>query len=285
MPKGYAVMWGLFTAAYAVWMAVFMPRYVLGSYESELAEMTVDGRFYPNMTGMVGRHWLYPVWVIVSVATLCLFAWYIKKFLYCDKQTGAMKAAAAVLLITGCAFVIVYGFLGEEPFIDKIRYITASMIGLEFPWLFRLWGVLGSASVFINTLYCYRKFGYDNRAGIILGSIGAAAIYMTVNCPSVGVDAMAYFPRPRMIFHWGGALIFAFGGALPVVFFLFGMAKKHRGRFAVTAAVFVALLAVMLVLLFTVGKSAIIENIPMVTAYVLLGAFNFTRYYDKALER
>ena len=150
MPKGYAVLWAVFAAAYGVWMAVFMPKYVLDNYENMPAEMLVDGKVYPNLSGMVGAHWLYPIWVVISVAALLLFIVYFKKFLYCKKQTNAMTVTAAVLLVAGCVFVVVYGFLGEEPFINKVKFVTASMIGLEFPWLFRVWGVLGSASVFIR---------------------------------------------------------------------------------------------------------------------------------------
>ena len=155
------------------------------------------------------------------------------------------------------------------------------MIGLEFPWLFRLWGVLGAASIFINTMYCYKKHGFYSRVGLIMGSIGAAAIYWTVNLPSVGSDPGAYFPRLRMIFHWAGALIFAVGGALPPLIFLFSAAKRYKGKFAVTAAGFLLLLLVMIALLITVGKSAIIENIPMAAAYILLGLLNFTHIYDE----
>lgn len=284
MPKGYAVLWAVFAAAYGVWMTVFMPKYVLDNYENMPAEMLVDGKVYPNLSGMVGAHWLYPLWVVFSVAALLLFIFYLKKFLYCDKQTKAMTVVSAILLVAGCVFVVVYGFLGEEPFINKVKYVTASMIGLEFPWLFRVWGVLGSASVFVNTLYCYRKYGYNSRAGLIAGSIGAFAIFITINCPSVGSDPAPYFPRPRMIGHWAGALIFAVGCAAPVVIFLFSTAKRFKGRFAATAVVFVGLLLVMLVLLITVGKSAIIENIPMVAAYILLFLFNFTHIYDRAVS-
>lgn len=284
MPKGYAVLWAVFAAAYGVWMAVFMPKYVLDNYENMPAEMLVDGKVYSNLSGMVGAHWLYPIWVVISVAALLLFIVYFKKFLYCEKQTNAMTVTAAVLLVAGCVFVVVYGFLGEEPFINKVKFVTASMIGLEFPWLFRVWGVLGSASVFINTLYCYRKYGYNSRAGLIAGSIGAFAIFITINCPSVGSDPAPYFPRPRMLGHWAGALIFAVGCAAPVVIFLFSAAKRFKGRFAVTAVVFAGLLLVMLVLLITVGKSAIIENIPMVAAYILLFLFNFTHIYDRAID-
>ena len=283
VPKGYAVMWVIFAAAYAIWMIFFMPKYVLDNYENMLSEMTIDGKIYGNLSGMVGAHWLYPLWVIFSVASLLLFIFYIKKFLCCEKQTKGMAVAACVILVVGCAFVVGYGFLGEEPFIDKVRYITASMIGMNYPWMFRLWGVLGAASLFINTLYCYRKFNYNSKVGIIAGSIGAVAIYVTVNCPSMGEKALSFFPRPRMVGHWAGALIFAFGCAVPVVLFLFNSAKRLKGKFAVTAVVFVALLLLMLALLIFVGKSAIIENIPMVAAYALLLAFNFTHFYDEAI--
>ncbi|MBR4765354.1 MAG: hypothetical protein IK085_01175, partial [Clostridia bacterium] len=136
MSKGYAVMWAVFAAAYGVWMAVFMPKYVLDNYENIPAESVIDGKFYPDISGMTGAHWLYPLWVVFSVASILLFIFYLKKFLYCEKQTKAMTVSAAIVLVAGCVFVTVYGFLGEEPFINKVKFVTASMIGLEFPWLF-----------------------------------------------------------------------------------------------------------------------------------------------------
>ena len=62
-------------------------------------------------------------------------------------------------------------------------------------------------------------------------------------------------------------------------------ARKEKGRFLFGLIFFAGLLLVMLVLLITVGKSAIIENIPMVAAYILLFMLNFTSFFDKKPEK
>ena len=42
MPKAYAIMWCIFTAAYAIWMVFFMKNLVLNNYES-VETRTMDG--------------------------------------------------------------------------------------------------------------------------------------------------------------------------------------------------------------------------------------------------
>ena len=286
MPKAYAALWGIIAAAYAVWMAFFMREIVLVKYETA-AQRTVDGYLYSDITGMMGRHWLYPVWVVLSVITLLLFIVYIRNILYAEKQGKFAKYFCMAGAVIGCVFVVWYGFLsapnkqGEiADFSDKIKYITASMIGLMHPWLFRAWGVIAAATVFSNTMYCYRKYGFNSRVGIIMGSLGSAAIYLTINCPSMG-DEDKDFSIPRCSVHWAGALLFAVCCAAPLVIFLFSKAKREKGRFLFGLIFFVGLLLVMLVLLITVGKSAIIENIPMVAAYILLFALNFTGFFER----
>ena len=69
-----------------------------------------------------------------------------------------------------------------------------------------------------------------------------------------------------------------------MIIFLFSKGRKEKGRFLGAFILFVALLVVMAVLLVTVGKSAMIENIPMVAAYILLITLNFTDFYEKKAE-
>lgn len=290
MPKGYIFMWAGIAAAYAVWMIFFMKDIVLEKYMTAV-QRTVDGYTYPDITGVMGKEWLYPVWVILSVATLLLFIVYISKILYAEKLTAAIKWICLIGAAFGLVYIVWYGFFdvpnkAGEPasFMDKVKYITASMIGLQYPWHFRGWGVFASATVFMNTMYTYRKFNYNSRLGVILGSIGSAAIYMTINCPSMGDDDKD-FSIPRCSVHWAGALLFAVCCAAPLIIFLFSKAKKEKGKFLGGLLVFGGLLLVMLVLLITVGKSAIIENIPMIAAYVLLMLLNFTGLFEAKAEK
>ena len=52
-------------------------------------------------------------------------------------------------------------------------------------------------------------------------------------------------------------------------------------KYIIATVIFVIILALMLVLLVTVGKSAFIENLPMWVAYILLFIINFTSFFDK----
>ena len=98
-----------------------------------------------------------------------------------------------------------------------------------------------------------------------------------VSVPSMGEEM--HLDSPRCMAHWTGALLFAFCCAAPMVLLLINKARELKGRFMVGLIVFCAILLTMLVLLLTVGKSAIIENIPMQAAYVLLFLLNFTNIF------
>lgn len=278
MPKGYLAMWIAISLAYLIWMVFFMKDIVLVNYAT-VAERTVDGVLHANISGMLGHEWLYPVWVVLSTVCLLMFIFYIKYILYAPQLTKAIKAFCLVGIIFGCVYVTWYGFFGDQPFIEKVKTITASMIGLDFPWHFRGWGVFASMTIFTNTMFAYRRYNYNSKLSVILGSIGSAAIFVTINCPSMGEEM--HLDSPRCMAHWAGALIFAFCCAAPMVILLFSKARKEKGAFLVAFIIFCAILATMLVLLITVGKSAIIENIPMQAAYILLFLLNFTNIFEK----
>lgn len=278
MPNGYLAMWIAISLAYLIWMVFFMKDIVLVNYAT-VAERTVDGVLHANISGMLGHEWLYPVWVVLSTVCLLMFIFYIKNILYAPQLTKAIKAFCLVGIIFGCVYVTWYGFFGDQPFIEKVKTITASMIGLDFPWHFRGWGVFASMTIFTNTMFAYRRYNYNSKLGVILGSIGSAAIFVTINCPSMGEEM--HLDSPRCIAHWAGALIFAFCCAAPMVILLFSKARKEKGAFLAAFIIFCAILATMLVLLITVGKSAIIENIPMQAAYILLFLLNFTNIFEK----
>ena len=182
------------------------------------------------------------------------------------------KLFALVSLVFGCVFITWYGFF-KNPF----EY-TASMIGLDYPWHFKMWGIFAPISIFVNTLYMYRKYDYSNKAGIISGSIGSAAMFVTINVPSAGEELI--LNSLRCMSHWTGALVFAFGCAVPIVMFLVHMAKTRDKRFIVSAVAFCGILLTMLVLLATVGKNGIIESLPMWAVYLLLFLINFTKLFD-----
>ncbi|GEM_PF-134998 len=297
MPKGFVALWTVITAVYAIWMTFFMKDITLGVYlKNPYIGLGDQAYTYPSdITGMAGREWLYPVWVVVSIIFLALFGVYIKKMLFGKEPNKGMKIFCLVSLILGCVFITWYGIFdvnknvdGEfipATFMDKVKYITASMIGLQYPWHFKMWGIFASESVFVNTLYVFRKNNYYSPLCIVLGSLGSAAIFMTINLPSMGEGL--YLNSARCLGHWGGALLFAVLCAAPLVLFLFKKTREKNKKYAIAFFVFAAILGAMLVLLVTVGKSAMIENLPMWAAYAVLFLINFTNVFaeKKAEEK
>ncbi len=285
MIKIYTVMWTVIAAAYGIWMAFFMGwdkyEYIIPT-ESDIllpAEEFIakfDGMLYEPLFTSALTYWL---WVIGSTALLFLYVFFIKKILFAEKLDKVTTVFCAVNLIIGCAFITWYGFLSfPEQFGNILTDVTASMLGLRYPLYFRMWGVLSSLSVFTNVLYMYRKNNYYGKTGIIITSIGCAALFITVNVPSAGLELVM---TARCLSHWASALIFAFFGAAGVIIFLLHKSKQKNVKYIVATVVLGSFLALMLILLVTVGKSAFIENLPMWVVYVLLFMINFTSFFDK----
>ncbi len=285
--KKYTAMWVIIAAVYGLWMAIFMkwdqfewlsPKGYENLSKEEFVKM-FDGMLQTPLFKSPTEFWL---WVVGSTALLLLYAVFIKKILFADKLTKSTTVFCLVNLIVGFAFITYYGFLSyPEQFGNILTDVTASMLGLKYPWRFKMWGALASLSIFTNTLYMYRKNDYYGKTGIIVTSLGCASIYVTVNVPSAGLDLV---PTARCIAHWSTAMIFAFLAAAGIIIFLLHKFKQKDKKYMVATVIFAAILVLMLVLLVTVGKSAFIENLPMWVAYILLFIINFTSFFDKKKE-
>lgn len=285
MMKAYMGLWGAIAVVYGLWMALFMGwdkyPYIIPT-EADMALPAeefiakFDGMLYEPLFSSPVVYW---IWIAASTALLILYAVFIRKILFADKLNKATTVFCAANLIAGFAFITWYGFLSfPEQFGNILTDVTASMLGLRYPWYFRIWGVLASLSIFTNTLYMYRKNNYKGKAGVIVTSLGCAAIFVTVNVPSAGLDLVM---TARCLSHWATALIFAFLGAAGVIIFLLHKFRQKDKKYMAATIIFVAVLILMLVLLVTVGKSAFIENLPMWVAYALLFIINFTSFFDK----
>lgn len=284
MLKIYTGLSGAIAIAYTLWMTIFMKwdqfPYTIPTDEDMLLSADefvakFDGVLFEPLYTNATVYWL---WVIFSAALLFLYAFFIKKILFAEKLTKAITVFCAANLIAGFVFITWYGFLSfPEQFGNILTDVTASMLGLRYPWYFRIWGVLASLSIFTNTLYMYRKNNYKDKAGVIVTLLGCAAIFVTINVPSAGLDLVM---TARCLAHWATALIFAFLGAAGVIVFLFHKSKCKEKKYIIATVFFIFVLALMLVLLVFVGKSAFIENLPMWVAYALLFIINFTSFFE-----
>jgi len=269
---------------YGLWMAIFMRwdqyPYIIPT-EADMLLPAAD--FVAKFDGMLhmplyANAAIYWIWVIASTALLFSYAVFIKKILFAEKITKATTVFCMINLIAGFGFITWYGFLSfPEQFGNILTDVTASMLGLRYPWQFKVWGILASLSIFTNTLYMYRKNNYKGKTGVIVTSLGCASIFATINVPSAGLDLVM---TARCLSHWATALIFAFLGAAGVIIFLLHKSKQKDKKYIFATVFFSVVLVLMLILLATVGKSAFIENLPMWVAYALLFVINFTSFFD-----
>lgn len=270
---------------YGLWMSLFMQwdqfPYIIPTEADMLLPSAdfiakFDGMLHQPLYSSAAVYW---VWVVFSTILLFAYALFIKKILFAKKLTGSITAFCMINLIAGFAFITWYGFLSfPEQFGNILTDVTASMLGLRYPWRFKIWGVLASLSIFTNTLYMYRKNNYKGRSGVIITSLGCASIFVTINVPSAGLDLVM---TARCLSHWATALMFAFFGAGGIIIFLFHKSRQKEKKYIFATVFFVTVLILMLILLATVGKSAFIENLPMWVAYALLFIINFTSLLDK----
>lgn len=270
---------------YGLWMSLFMQwdqfPYIIPT-ETDMLLPSAD--FIAKFDGMLhqplyANPTIYWAWVVFSTALLFSYAFFIKKILFADKITKSTTIFCMINLVAGFAFVTWYGFLNfPEQFGNILTDVTASMLGLRYPWHFKIWGILASLSIFTNTLYMYRKNNYKGKTGVIVTSLGCASIFVTINVPSAGLELTM---TARCLSHWATALIFAFLGAAGVIIFLLHKSKQKEKKYIFATVFFSAVLILMVILLVTVGKSAFIENLPMWVAYALLFIINFTSILDK----
>lgn len=283
--KIYVGLCSAIALAYGLWMALFMSwdqyPYIIPSAEDMLLPAA---DFVAKFDGMLQQPLyangvVYWIWVVASTIILFSYAFIIKKILFAEKITKGATAFCMANLIVGFVFITWYGFFSfPEQFGNILTDVTASMLGLRYPWHFKMWGVLASLSIFTNTIYMYRKNNYKGKLGVVVTALGCASIYVTINVPSAGLELVM---TARCLSHWATALIFAFLGAAGVIIFLFHKCRQKEKKYIVATIFFVAVLILMLVLLVTVGKSAFIENLPMWVAYGLLFIINFTSLLDK----
>lgn len=170
-------------------------------------------------------------------------------------------------------FAFVYGLVlpfcwGNDP---TSEYGTLSILCADHrPW-FWLWGMGTSVSFVLNTQYMFRKYEYKNRfldALCILALISMACVAITLGHP---VDSW----NAQRILHWvATGLFIAFTLAPIALFFMLNIKKfKHFGIFTVCSFI---ILATFLLIFGIMGKSAIMEMVPLAMFEVLLFVVNFT---------
>ena len=180
------------------------------------------------------------------------------------------------LLFCGFVYGLVLPFMwGNDP---SSEFGTLSLL-CETPErkiFFWIWGLLTAGSITANLQYMYKKFDYKNKflnALCVLSLIGVCCIALTL-----GHSIEDW--NPKRILHWVATGVFIiFILAAGVLFFIINI-KKYK-RFGILTACMFGIFATFLIIFIGVGKSALIEMIPVAMYEALLFIINFTPAFKK----
>lgn len=177
----------------------------------------------------------------------------------------ANKTLTMIVLVMAFIYNVIFGFLRNPAGTDN----TLSWLGYDYPHGFLLWGALTAAAYFLNLLYLYIKFGCKNRTG-------------------VGMAYTALLIAPVVVFinDWGweqwvhlvATILFVACNALSMLLFFFGRARRKNKRFLALGVLGVLVIAGMLVVQFTLGKSGLMELVPLWFGMGVLFLANFTPF-------
>lgn len=148
---------------------------------------------------------------------------------------------------------------------------TLSLLCEDRKLWFWLWGILVVGGININTQYMYKKFNYSSRFMNVLCILAFVSICLVAL--TLGHSIADW--NPKRLLHWiATGLFIALCMASVVLFFIFNI-KKHKS-FGILTGCTVAILLTFVVIFVGVGKSALMEMIPLAMLQVMLFVVNFT---------
>ncbi len=184
------------------------------------------------------------------------------------------------IVVLACAFV--YGlalpfFWGNDP---TQPTGTLSLLCENRKIYFWLWGILMSGSINLNAQYMYRKFGYKNRFLDVLCVL--SFLSMCIVALTLGHSIADW--NPKRLMHWIATGMFIAFCALSVALF-FILNIKNRKDFILPTVCIAAILLTFVVIFVFVGKSAIMEMVPLAMLQVFMLIVNFTPWLKNSKNK
>lgn len=178
------------------------------------------------------------------------------------------------LCIFFLAVAFVYGlalpfFWGNNP---ASELGTLSLLCEDRKFYFWIWGIFTSGGIALNTQYLFRKYNFKNtflNVLCVLGFVSMAVVALTLGH---SIDSW----NPKRLAHWIATGAFIVFSLAPIVLFFIKERKNHKHFPALTACAF-GILATFLIIFAVVGKSALMEMIPLALMEIFLFVVNFTK--------
>lgn len=157
---------------------------------------------------------------------------------------------------------------------------TLSLLCEDRKIWFWLWGILVSGGIGINTQYMYRKYGCKNKfldVLCVLSFVGMCCIALTLG------HSIADW-NPKRLLHWIATGVFIALTFASIALFFIIYRKKQKG-FGVLIFCICLILSSFIFIFAFVGKSALMEMVPLALLQILLFVVNFTSAVPVTAEK
>lgn len=183
--------------------------------------------------------------------------------------------------LTVLAAAFVYGLVlpfmwGNDPLSETG---TLSLLCEDRKAFFWLWGVLTSGSIIMNTRLLYRRYAYRNRLFDALCIIA----FISVCCVALTLGHSIADWNPKRILHWVATGIYIVLTAAPILLFFIVNRRRHKS-FKLFAIITVMIFLSFVFIFVFVGKSALMEMVPVALIELFLFVLNFIIPAKKPIE-
>lgn len=183
------------------------------------------------------------------------------------------KIFSKPLCITTLILGFVYGLIlpfcwGNNPLSPTG---TLSVLCEDKQVFFWIWGILGAGGLALNVQYLYKKFEVKNKFLNTLCILSFAS--MVGVALTLGHNITTW--NPKRIIHWvaTGAFIILLIASISLFFLIY--IKQFR-NFGILAACSLSVLAVFLFMFLVIGKSGLMEIVPLAMIQIFMFIVNFT---------
>ncbi len=188
------------------------------------------------------------------------------------------KPFCIALLAVSFVYGLVLPFMwGNDP---SSEMGTLSLLCEDRKLYFWAWGLLVSFGIVLNAQYMYKSFSYKNKL------LNALCVFSVLSVMGVAITLGHSIDswNPKRILHWvATALFIVFLFAAIGLFFILNR-KKYKSFNILIFCVCFILLTFVFIFAF-IGKSALMEMIPVALMQIFLFVVNFTPIVKKDKEK
>lgn len=183
------------------------------------------------------------------------------------------KILSKPMCITWLIAAFIYGLVlpfcwGNNPMSEMG---TLSLLCEDRKIYFWIWGLLTAGSIFINSQYFFSRFSFKHKFYDILGILSIISVALVALTLGHSIDSW----NPKRIAHWVATGMFIIFLLCSLALYFLVNRKKHKS-FGILFICMLGIFASFLFIFIFVGKSALMEMIPVALIEIFLLLINFT---------